>query len=72
MQDTVKNRNDLYGYWFCWSDYERGEYDACNGHAARECEPASYYNGYGDAYAKEQSATWYSEQTIENMRKDND
>jgi hypothetical protein len=44
------------------SDYERGEYDCVHGHLARECESGEYYTGYADAYEKEQSATWYSEQ----------
>lgn len=47
---------------FKLTDYEQGEYDCIHGHRARECESGEYYNGYADAYAKEQSATWYSEQ----------
>lgn len=41
--------------------YERGEYDCIHGHAVRDDETPDYYSGYGDAYAMEQSATWYSE-----------
>ena len=43
------------------TDYESGEFDCIHGFPARECESAQYYAGYGDAYASEQSATWYSE-----------
>ena len=41
--------------------YERGEYDCIMGHKVRDDESPEYYSGYGDAYAKEQTATWYSE-----------
>lgn len=43
------------------NDYEKGEWDCIHARPARECESAQYYAGYGDAYASEQSATWYSE-----------
>lgn len=43
------------------TDYEIGEYDCLRGYPARECETSEYYRGYADTYAKEQSATWYSE-----------
>jgi hypothetical protein len=47
------------------TDYERGEYDCVHGHQARDCDTDEYYRGYGETYAKEQSATWYSEQIFE-------
>lgn len=47
--------------------YERGEWDCVHGYAVRDDEIPDYYSGYGDAYAKEQSATWYSEQKFLNI-----
>jgi len=49
------------------NDYEKGEFDCIHGHPARECEPEAYYNGYADAYAKEASATWYSEKQFQQI-----
>jgi hypothetical protein len=49
------------------NDYERGEYDCIHGYFARDCESGEYYRGYGDAYASEQSATWYSEQKFKEI-----
>ena len=43
------------------TDYEAGEWDCVHARPAAECMSAQYYAGYGDAYASEQSATWYSE-----------
>ena len=56
----------------CMTDYERGEYDCVHGHRARDGETASYYNGYGDQYAKEASADWYSDSEVSKMRSDSD
>ena len=47
------------------SDYERGEWDCVHGHQARDCDSDEYYRGYGETYAKEANATWYSEQIFE-------
>ena len=49
------------------NDYEKGEFDCIHGHPARECEPEAYYFGYADAYAKEASATWYSEKQFQQI-----
>ena len=55
----AKNFNDL-------TDYERGELDCVLGYAvASDCESDEYYRGYGEQYAKDQNATWYSEQIFE-------
>lgn len=43
------------------TDYEAGEWDCVHARPAAECMSAQYYSGYGDAYASEQSANWYSE-----------
>ena len=42
------------------SDYERGEWDCVHGHTARDCDSDEYYRGYGETYAKEANAAWYS------------
>ena len=34
-------------------------------HTARDCDSDEYYRGYGETYAKEANATWYSEQIFE-------
>ena len=43
------------------TDFERGEWDCVHGYPARDCETGEYYTGYGETYAKDQNATWYSE-----------
>lgn len=52
------------------TDYERGEFDCVHGYHARECETDEYYRGYGTQYAKDQNATWYSEEIFEPFIKD--
>ena len=49
------------------TDYESGEWDCVHGYPARECESAQYYAGYGDAYAKEQSANWHTDKQFEEI-----
>ncbi|MCS5594195.1 MAG: hypothetical protein NZ730_06590 [Porticoccaceae bacterium] len=52
------------------TDYVRGEYDCVHGHKARDGETASYYNGYGDRYAQDANADWYSDSEVKQMRSD--
>jgi hypothetical protein len=49
------------------NDFERGEWDCVHGYQARDCETEQYYLGYGTQYAKEQSATWYSDEQFEEI-----